>query len=149
MKETFGPNNPKLQRRSSRKLLCTFAAIARRYLARTAPVALAQSLPPFLVKASLAAFTALSTSSAVAAGIAPVPQMMLQLSSQLHQEVSYNWEDVQGQSPGHSLIHNLTSQVEGFVFINHRLRFYLQFHMGLMDCHEILEGKRISLLAKN
>lgn len=49
----------------------TLAAIARRYLARTAPEARAQSLPPFLFSALLAAATARLTSSSVAAGISP------------------------------------------------------------------------------
>lgn len=49
----------------------TLAAIARKYLARTAPVAAAQSLPLFLARAFRAASTANSTSSAVAAGIDP------------------------------------------------------------------------------
>lgn len=50
----------------------TLAAIARKYLARTAPGAEAQSLPLFLERALRAASTASSTSSAVAAGISPV-----------------------------------------------------------------------------
>lgn len=45
--------------------------MARKYLARTAPEANAQSLPLFLVSALRAACTATSTSSAVAAGISP------------------------------------------------------------------------------
>ena len=52
----------------------TLAAIARRYLARTAPGAEAHSLPLFLERALRAAATASSTSSAVAAGISPKPQ---------------------------------------------------------------------------
>jgi len=46
-------------------------AIARRNLARKAPEVEAQSFPPFLEKALRAASTAISTSSAVAAGISP------------------------------------------------------------------------------
>lgn len=49
----------------------TLAAIARKYLARTAPDAEAQSLPLFLARALRAASTASSTSSAVAAGTLP------------------------------------------------------------------------------
>lgn len=49
----------------------TFAAIARKYLARTAPDADDQSRPLFREKAVRAASTASSTSSAVAAGILP------------------------------------------------------------------------------
>ena len=45
--------------------------MARRYLARWAPDADAQSSPLFLLSALLAAATASSTSSAVAAGISP------------------------------------------------------------------------------
>jgi len=45
--------------------------MARKYPARTFPVALAQSSPLFLLKAAFAACTATSTSSTVAAGILP------------------------------------------------------------------------------
>ena len=49
----------------------TFAAIARKYRARTEPEAVAQCLPLSLTSVLLAAATASSTSSAVAAGISP------------------------------------------------------------------------------
>lgn len=45
--------------------------MARRYLARWAPVAEAQSFPPFRESALRAASTAIFTSSAVPAGISP------------------------------------------------------------------------------
>lgn len=52
--------------------------MARKYLARTAPGAEAQSFPLFLARAFRAASTASSTSSAVAAGISPteIPQQL-------------------------------------------------------------------------
>lgn len=51
----------------------TLAAIARRKLARTAPGARDQCLPPSRENASRAAATAISTSSAVPAGMSPSP----------------------------------------------------------------------------
>ena len=51
----------------------TLAAIALRKLARTAPGARDQCLPPSRENASRAAATAISTSSAVPAGMSPSP----------------------------------------------------------------------------
>lgn len=51
----------------------TLAAIALRKLARTAPEARDQCLPPSRENASLAAATAISTSSAMPAGMSPSP----------------------------------------------------------------------------
>uniref|UniRef100_A0A0A9DGR3 AMADH1 n=1 Tax=Arundo donax TaxID=35708 RepID=A0A0A9DGR3_ARUDO len=67
----FGPNlEEKLKHMTTttRRIQRTLAAMARMYLARTAPGARAQSRPRFLFSA---AATAASTSSAVPAGISP------------------------------------------------------------------------------
>lgn len=66
----------------------TLAAIARKYLARTTPGALAQSFPLFLENALRAALTATSTSSVVAAGISPDSSKTYK---SLHQFLSKKW----------------------------------------------------------
>ena len=55
--------------------------MARRYFARCAPVADAQSFPPLRLRALRAASTAISTSSDVAAGISPATVPVRQESS--------------------------------------------------------------------
>lgn len=62
--------------------------MARRYLARCAPEAVAQSFPPLRLRALRAAFTAISTSSDVAAGISPATVIVSQKSSRTHTDLA-------------------------------------------------------------